>query len=81
MKKMLRGDRPSECEYCWNIEDLERIIFQKEFINQNSFCQIKKDEILEKGTRDIEPSYLEVSFSNTCNMKCYIVHIPTLQLG
>ena len=76
MKKMLRGDRPNECEYCWKIEDLGNEYFSERIYKSgNSFSQIKKDEILEKGTRDIEPSYLEVSFSNTCNMKCaYCTH-------
>ena len=42
MKKMLRGDRPSECEYCWNIEDLgENYFSERIYKSGNSFCQIK----------------------------------------
>ena len=71
MKQMLKGQRPSECEYCWKIEDLgKEYISDRIYKSANSFSQVKKDEILEKRTEDIEPSYLEVSFSSTCNMKC-----------
>tara|TARA_B110000858_G_C17791379_1_gene470112 strand:- start:957 stop:2327 length:1371 start_codon:yes stop_codon:yes gene_type:complete len=71
MRQMLKGQRPSECEYCWKIEDLgKEYISDRIYKSANSFSQVKKDEILEKRTQDIEPSYLEVSFSNTCNMKC-----------
>ena len=71
MRQMLNGKRPAECEYCWKIEDLgKEYISDRIYKSSNSFSQVKKDEILEKRTDDIEPSYLEVSFSNTCNMKC-----------
>ena len=26
-QKMLKGDRPSECEYCWNVEDSNKDAF------------------------------------------------------
>ena len=43
MKKMLRGDRPSECEYCWKIEDLgENYFSERIYKSGNSFSQIKK---------------------------------------
>lgn len=71
MKQMLKGDRPLECEYCWKIEDLgKEYISDRVYKSANSFSQVKKEEILKKRIDDIEPSYLEVSFSNTCNMKC-----------
>ena len=71
MRQMLKGQRPAECEYCWKIEDLgNEYISDRIYKSANSFSQTKKDEILQKRTEDIEPSYLEVSFSNTCNMKC-----------
>jgi MoaA/NifB/PqqE/SkfB family radical SAM enzyme len=71
MDMMLNGERPKECEYCWNIEDLS-----KEHISDRVYKSCQKwsqdiiPEILEKKTEDIEPTYLEISFSNTCNLKC-----------
>jgi organic radical activating enzyme len=71
MKKMLSGERPEECEYCWNVEDLS-----KEHVSDRVYKSCQKwaqniiPEIIEKKTDDIEPNYLEVSFSNTCNLKC-----------
>jgi MoaA/NifB/PqqE/SkfB family radical SAM enzyme len=71
MDMMLNGERPKECEYCWNVEDLS-----KEHISDRVYKSCQKwaqdiiPEILEKKTDDVEPSYLEISFSNTCNLKC-----------
>ncbi|MCE3010012.1 MAG: twitch domain-containing radical SAM protein [Proteobacteria bacterium] len=71
-KAMLEGKRPSECEYCWRIEDLPG--------NQTSDRHLKSNdewaapyfqEVLDAGPiKNINPKYLEVSFSNKCNFKC-----------
>jgi molybdenum cofactor biosynthesis enzyme MoaA len=72
-KKMLEGKRPAECEYCWNIEDLEgehvsdRIY--KSTDKRWSFDYLK--EIIKTGHEgDINPSYMEVAFDSICNLKC-----------
>ena len=71
MKKMLTGERPVECEYCWKIEDLGKdYLSDRVYKSAHEFSQNKIDEIVEKKTQDIEPSYLEISFSNVCNLKC-----------
>lgn len=71
MKKMLTGERPAECEYCWKIEDLGKdYLSDRVYKSAHEFSQNKIDEIVEKKTQDIEPSYLEISFSNVCNLKC-----------
>lgn len=69
MQKMLDGERPSECDYCWKVEDLGNI--SDRYLKSGepwAFHLIPK--ILETKTQDINPSYLEVSFSNVCNFKC-----------
>lgn len=72
-KMMLSGLRPAECGYCWNIEDLpgnhmsDRVY--KSTDTNWSFPYLHK--IKEAGaTNDINPTYLEVAFENTCNFKC-----------
>jgi len=69
MQKMLDGIRPSECEYCWKVEDMGNISdrFYKS-IEPWAWPFIPK--ILATKTQDINPTYLEISFSNVCNFKC-----------
>ena len=65
---MLAGNRPDECGYCWNIED------NSEFYSDRILMSGKPDSwpYLEqiKNTDIFDPTYLEISFSNVCNMKC-----------
>jgi organic radical activating enzyme len=71
MNMMLNGERPKECDYCWNVEDLSKEhISDRVYKSCQKWAQTIIPEILEKKTDDIEPSYLEISFSNTCNLKC-----------
>jgi molybdenum cofactor biosynthesis enzyme MoaA len=72
-KKMLEGERPEECQYCWNIEDLEgEHTSDRIYKSTNvkwSFNYV--EEIIKTGHKgDINPSYMEVAFDNTCNLKC-----------
>ena len=69
-KEMLRGERPAECDYCWRIEDSgeysDRV--QKSLTN---WAAIDHDRIIAStGDEDVNPRYMEVSFSNVCNFKC-----------
>lgn len=66
---MLAGERPPECEYCWNIEDLEGDhvsdrVYKSTDVNWSM-------PYLHRTTQsDPNPTYLEVAFENTCNFKC-----------
>ena len=72
-KEMLNGNRPQECDYCWKIEDLndqnqhsDRILKSSEDWSLPYF-----DEVISAGfEKNINPKYLEISFSNVCNFKC-----------
>jgi organic radical activating enzyme len=78
-KLMLEGKRPEECDYCWRVEDSNN---RSEDNTQNVFSdRIYKsadqwafpfiEDIRSKPWDDnIDPSYVEVSFSNVCNFKC-----------
>ena len=71
-KTMLQGGRPDECDYCWNVEDSnpdsisDRILKSGEAWAFPYFDKIKKSD----PSADILPSYVEISFSNQCNMSC-----------
>ncbi len=69
---MLDGMRPKECEYCWKIEDTPGEHFSDRHIKSNDdWAKPYFNQALEAGaTKDINPKYLEVSFSNSCNFKC-----------
>lgn len=70
-KMMLNGERPSECEYCWKIEDMG-----KNHISDRTFKTetVPEDKILEsvaaKWDDDPTLTTLEISFDRACNLKC-----------
>jgi organic radical activating enzyme len=68
--QMLNGERPAECDYCWRVEDdggkSDRFFKSLEGWASEYYNEISKLT----GNENIYPSYLEVSFSNVCNMKC-----------
>lgn len=70
--KMLAGERPKECEYCWKIEDLGKNYFSdRHYKTSEWWAWDKIDEISNSDPyADIYPRYLEVSFSNACNFAC-----------
>ena len=72
MRQMLAGERPKECDYCWRVEDQGKKFFSdRTYKSQTSWAMPYIYDVLEKGAdTDIEPSYLEISFSNVCNLKC-----------
>ncbi|MBC7538030.1 MAG: twitch domain-containing radical SAM protein [Bacteriovorax sp.] len=69
---MLEGVRPKECEYCWKIEDTAGSHFSDRHIKSNDdWAKPFFEEAIQAGAeKDINPKYLEVSFSNSCNFKC-----------
>lgn len=71
-KKMLEGERPEECYYCWNIEDLEGDQISDRMIHSASDWAEPEIENLAKKhwLENVNPKYLEVSFGNGCNYRC-----------
>jgi uncharacterized Fe-S cluster-containing radical SAM superfamily protein len=70
-KEMLSNKKPVECNYCWNIENnsnsfSDRVFKSSEPWSSKHFEEIK---VLEHDV-NYNPTYVEVSFSNTCNFKC-----------
>ena len=69
-KQMLNGKRPKECEFCWRVEDSGEQS-DRVYKSLDSFSFKHHDAIAKLvGDEDIFPTYVEVSFGNTCNFKC-----------
>ena len=69
-KMMLEGQRPPECDYCWRVEDAGKIS-DRAFKSADHWAYPYKDDIVNKPWHDnVDPSYVEVSFSSVCNFKC-----------
>ncbi len=70
-KQMLEGKRPSECDYCWNVEDNSDEFSDRTFKSSEPWSDPHHDEIVNADWRqDFFPKYVEVAFSNACNFKC-----------
>lgn len=69
---MLDGARPAGCAYCWNIEDLKNDNMSDRIIQSaGDWAYPAANDIYNSGLGEqINPRYLEVSFSNICNFKC-----------
>ena len=76
-KEMLEGKRPSECNYCWNVEDNSNSFSDRVFKSTEPWSLKDFDKIKDSYWRDdFNPRYVEVSFSNTCNFACVMCN-PT----
>ena len=73
-KDMLDGERPAECNICWNQEDVGVISMRQRFND------MRQDQLnhLEKCSDDyampFEIPVLELKLSNLCNLKCRMCH-------
>jgi organic radical activating enzyme len=70
-KMMLLGEKPVECQYCWNMEDQGKLSDRHYRSGEPwaavDFAKIKNSTGAED---DVVPSYVEVNFNHACNLKC-----------
>ena len=68
---MLSGQRPRECQYCWNMEDLGQLS-DRHYRSGEDWAAIDFDRIAASTglEDDVVPSYVEVNFNNACNLAC-----------
>jgi pyruvate-formate lyase-activating enzyme len=71
-KQMLIGERPTECEYCWKVEDLgaDKIsdrVYKSIIYSDEANLQAKD---LFKETEDVDLKTLEIAFDANCNFAC-----------
>ena len=68
--KMLQGERPDGCSYCWKMEDTgemsDRHYRSGEPWAMQDYEAIKKNPMTTSWT----PRYVEVNFNHACNFKC-----------
>lgn len=71
-QKMLAGERPQECVYCWNIEDLPGDHVSDRAIHSASDYSVPLIDAVAKlpWDQNINPKFLEISFGNACNFRC-----------
>lgn len=71
-KMMLEGQRPKECQYCWNIEDLPGDNrSDRHYKSATDWSAPHVDDIIKAPwDANINPKYVEISFNSTCNFKC-----------
>ncbi len=73
---MLNGEKPSGCNYCWNIESLgEDYVSDRKERNSTIYTPERFQQIrYGDWDQNINPQYIEISFGNECNFKCGYCH-------
>jgi pyruvate-formate lyase-activating enzyme len=73
---MLEGEKPSGCQYCWNIEAMgPDYISDRHERNEGIYTPERVEEITTNDwMHNINPEYVEISFGNECNFKCGYCH-------
>jgi pyruvate-formate lyase-activating enzyme len=71
-KELLDGIKTESCSFCWNQEDKSgKVSSERVYKSASPWASNYIDEVLDaKDEKLLNPSYLEVSFSNKCNLKC-----------
>ena len=75
-REMLNGEKPTGCQYCWNIESLgPDYISDRHIRNSTIFTEERYKQVLNGSwNQDINPEYIEINFGNECNFKCGYCH-------
>lgn len=69
-KIMLKQERPSECGYCWAMEDNGKLS-DRHYRSGEPWASRDFDSIINyTGDEDVVPSYVEVNFNHACNLSC-----------
>ena len=69
-KIMLKNERPSECSYCWTMEDNNKLS-DRHYRSGEPWAAKDFDVVTNSnGDEDVVPSYVEVNFNHACNLAC-----------
>ena len=70
-KMMLAGEKPAECQYCWNMENLGKLS-DRHYRSGEPWAAVNLEKIKNSTGEedDVIPSYVEVNFNHACNLKC-----------
>ena len=66
---MLKNERPGECQYCWNMEDLGKMS-DRHYRSGEPWAAEHFEDIVNGRSENPTPSYVEVNFNHACNLKC-----------
>jgi organic radical activating enzyme len=68
--EMLAGQRPPGCSYCWTMED-QGNMSDRHYRSGEPWASKHFDKIaVSNPNTPVNPSYVEVNFSNICNFRC-----------
>jgi organic radical activating enzyme len=68
---MLAGEKPAECQYCWNMENQGKLS-DRHYRSGEPWAAVDFEKIANSTglEHDVVPSYVEVNFNNVCNLAC-----------
>jgi organic radical activating enzyme len=70
-RKMIAGERPAGCEYCWKIEDMGRDAVSDRVYKSKIYPIAALKEAYETpADRDVDLRTLEIAFDRTCQFAC-----------
>ncbi len=70
-RKMLAGERPAGCEYCWKIEDMGRDAVSDRVYKSKIYpIEALHDASRTPYTEDVNLRTLEIAFDRTCQFAC-----------
>lgn len=71
-KQMLVGEHPTECEYCWKVEDLGPEKISDRVYKSNIYTDAELVEAAETlgADADVDLKTLEIAFDANCNFAC-----------
>ena len=69
-KIMLKQERPTECSYCWVMEDNGKLS-DRHYRSGEPWAARDFDVVTNStGDEDVIPGYVEVNFNHACNLAC-----------
>jgi len=70
-KLMLEGERPKECDFCWQIEDSGNQLSDRAYRSKDVYVPGLIEEARKLGfLGNPNPRYVEINFNQSCNFKC-----------
>mgnify|MGYP003342532214 CR=1 FL=1 len=68
---MLKGERPEECNFCWDIEDSGEQLSDRAYRSKDVYRPGMLEDLASNlHTGNVTPRYVEVNFNQACNFKC-----------
>jgi organic radical activating enzyme len=67
--EMMAGVKCAECNYCWNIEK-QGDLSDRHYRSGEPWAMESFEDIVANPQADVNPSYVEVNFNHSCNLKC-----------